>query len=94
MKNIVVADCLADEVESLVCELSFENKGFEIKSHISNWKRSGALSELKRYAKYFFVAFKYFLLRKNYNAIIGWQQFYALIFCFYCCLVFTPKNFS
>lgn len=92
--NILLADCSALEVESLAENLQFNNKNFQILSYISNWKRTGKLSELKRYAKYFFVGFKTFLKRKNYDAIVGWQQFYALIFCFFSSIFkVRKKNF-
>lgn len=83
MENIVLADCEAAEVQSLADELKFNNNGFTVKSHIANGKRTGKLSELKRYLKYFAVAFRYFLCRKKYGMVVGWQQFYALIFVFY-----------
>jgi len=83
-RNIVLADCAAEEVLPFSEELQYQGQPFEIKSHISNWKRTGPVSELKRYAKYFLIGFRYFLDRKNYQAIVGWQQFYALIFCFFC----------
>ncbi len=89
--NILLADCAESETESFVNALDFKGAPFEIKSHISNWKRTGAISEIKRYAVYFFVGFRYFLKRKNYNVIAGWQQFYALIFCFFCSLFHTKK---
>lgn len=92
MENIILADCETAEVQSLADELKFNNKGFTIKSHIANGKRTGKLSEIKRYLKYFAVAFKYFLSRKKYGAIVGWQQFYTLIFVFYCSLFRVKKR--
>ena len=91
-ENIVLADCENEEVLPLAQALSYESCPFHIKVHIANWKRTGKLSELKRYAKYFAVAFRYFLGRKKYKAIVGWQQFYALIFCFYCELFSVRKT--
>lgn len=91
-KNIILCDCDSSEVSSLRDALSSEGKPFEICSHIANWRRSGKLSELRRYGKYFLVAFKYFLTRKNYDVIIGWQQFYALIFGFFCSLFHVRKS--
>ena len=83
-QNILLADCDAEEVLPFARELCHAGQGFAVRSHISNWKRSGKFSELKRYGKYFLVGFRYFLSRKRYGAIIGWQQFYALILCFFC----------
>lgn len=91
-KNIVLADCKAEEVESFAYAISFGAQSFEIRSHISNWKRTGKWSELKRYGMYFWVAFRYFLKRNKYNVIVGWQQFYALIFCFFCAVTHVKKK--
>ncbi len=92
-KNIILCDCHADEVVSLCSSLNScsENK-FSIKSHISNWKRTGKFSEIKRYAKYFAVAWKYFLKRKDFDVIVGWQQFYTLIFAFFCATFKVKKR--
>ncbi len=91
-ENIVLADCEANEIHSFVQALQTESESYEIKSHISNFKRTGKLSELKRYFIYFFVGFKYFLQRKKYNKIVGWQQFYALILCFFCSIFKVKKT--
>lgn len=91
-ENILLADCQSEEVNSLAEALQFESQGFCVKSHIANWGRTGKISEIKRYAKYFGIAFRYFICRKRYNAIIGWQQFYTLIFCFYCTLLRVHKQ--
>lgn len=90
--NIIIADCSIGEVEPFANAMCTDEIAFSIKSHIANWKRTGKLSELKRYATYFFVAFRYFLKRKNYNYIIGWQQFYALIFGFFSWLFKVEKH--
>ena len=90
-KNIVVADCVAEEIQSFSDALQYEGNPFEIKSHVANWKRTGAISELKRYFTYFYVGIYYFLKRRRYHVIVGWQQFYALIFCFFC-NVFNVKK--
>ena len=91
-KNILLADCEAEEVAAFAEQLHLSAQPFAIMSHIANWKRTGKGSELKRYAKYFGVGFLYFLKRGNYHAIVGWQQFYALIFCFFCSLFHVKKR--
>lgn len=91
-KNIVICDCHSSEVKSLCDALNSTDKVFETCSHIANWKRTGKLGEVRRYGKYFAVAFKYFITRKKYNVIIGWQQFYALIYGFFCALFHVKKN--
>ena len=89
--NVLLADCVAQEVLSLVYDMEYHGKEFVVKSHISNFKRTGKLSELKRYIIYFLIGLRYFISRKKYDAIVGWQQFYALIYCFFCS-VFSAKK--
>ena len=91
-ENIIVCDCLADELLLFQEGINSGEEKFEIKSYVANWKRTGAYSEFKRYFKYFAVAWKFFRKRKKYNKIVGWQQFYALIFCFYCSIFRVKKN--
>lgn len=88
MESVLLADCEAQEVQSLAKGLG---ESFSIRSHISNWKRTGKVSEVKRYLKYFQVGFSYFLHRKQYDAVVGWQQFYTLIDSFFCS-VFRVKK--
>ena len=92
-KNVFLTDCEAEVVSPLVNVLLFDSHPFDVMVHISNWKRSGKLSELKRYAIYFAVGFLYFVKRKNYAVVVGWQQFYTLIFCFFCSVFSVKKTF-
>lgn len=91
-RNIVLADCDEAEIIELVDGLECNGVPFIIKSHIANWKRTGKISEMRRYAKYFFTGFQYFLHRRQYNMVVGWQQFYALIFSFFCALFHVKKT--
>lgn len=90
-ENIVLADCDSAEIQSFVEAMHFHDSPFVSKNHISNFKRTGKLGELRRYAIYFYTGLRYFLTRKKYGAIVGWQQFYALILCFFCS-VFNAKK--
>ena len=90
-KYVVLADCMSEEVQSLADALFYAGHGFEVESHIANWKRTGKLSELKRYAAYFLVGFHIFWNRRRYSTIVGWQQFYGLIFSFFCQLFHVSK---
>lgn len=90
-KNVFLADCSKESVTQFAEELQYHSKPFEVKVDIANWKRTGRISELKRYAIYFWVGFRSFLCRGRYDVVIGWQQFYALIFCFFCS-VFSVKK--
>lgn len=83
-KNVILADCAAEEVADLAEELDFGGQGTIVESYIANGKRTGIVSELRRYGTYFAVGFQCFCRRREYNVIVGWQQFYALIFCFFC----------
>lgn len=93
-RNVILADCAAEEVLSLAEGLNrgAADEAFVIESYVANWKRTGPGSELRRYATYFAVGFVTFLKRKNYRVILGWQQFYALIFCFFCQLFQVKKT--
>lgn len=91
-KNIILADCVAAEVETFREGLE-ESTGlkFSIESFINNKGHGSKLKQLGRYARYFTVPFKVFLHRKEYGVIVGWQQFYANLFAFYCRLFCTKK---
>ena len=39
--------------------------------------------ELWRYGMYFWVPFLTFLRRRRYGIVVGWQQFFAVLFCWY-----------
>lgn len=56
----------------------------------SNRGRQG-LANMIRYLKYFVFPFKVFCQRKKYQKIIGWQEFYGLIYAFYCRLFRVKK---
>lgn len=57
----------------------------------SNQGRQG-LVNLMRYIKYFWFPFQIFCKRKNYATLIGWQEFYGLVFAFYCRLFRVKKE--
>ena len=57
----------------------------------SNKGRQG-LRNLIRYLKYFLFPLKIFFQRKRYDSIIGWQEFYGLVFAFYCRLFHVKKQ--
>lgn len=82
--KILLTDSEYEEVRPFAEALDGASGSFEVRSYVANWKRTGPLSELKRYAKYFAVGFVYFLRRNRFDMIVGWQQFYALIYCFFC----------
>ncbi len=83
-KNIILADCCPDEIKTFAdgCN-EISDSPFEIISKISNWGYDNIIKNIWRYLLYFIFPFKIFLFRKNYNIIIGWQQFYAINFAFF-----------
>lgn len=93
MENIVIADCMEEELSpSFMKGLNAgSDKRYELRAHIANWGRDGYMSGLRRYLKYFSVPLRYFISRRRYGDIIGWQQFYALVFCFYCSIFRVEK---
>lgn len=93
MENVVLSDSRKDELAGFMHELNNHSSvRFVIKEHVADLTLKGKTKELKRYLMYFFVPLKYFIRRKKYGIIVGWQQFYALIFCFYCSLFHTKKT--
>lgn len=92
-ENIVLADCEAGEIASLLDGLNAAGgKPFSCICRIANGTRTGWRSELRRYAQYFLAPLSIFCHRAKYDVILGWQQFYALIFCFYCQLFRVRKT--
>lgn len=95
MKNVILTDSDKDEIEDLKEGLEESlNETWEIYSSVSNWGRTNIWLKIKRYLKYFLSSFKIFIHRKKYGKILGWQQFYALIFCFYCRIFNVKKTFE
>lgn len=90
--DILLADCEEEEVASLAEGFARQGRILSVRSRIANWKRTGKASELKRYAVYFWVGFRYFFQRKRFGLVVGWQQFYALIFSFFCSLFHVSKE--
>ena len=93
MQNIILADCSPNEI------LDFKKgveigmaEGFEILSSVNNGSHGGIIQNLARYAKYFSFPFSIFLKRRRFAEIIGWQQFYAINFAFFCRLFCVRKT--
>lgn len=92
-KNIILADCEVDEVESFANGFAKQSKSpIYIISSISNWGYGNLIMNIKRYIRYFTFPFKIFLKRNDYDIIIGWQQFYSIIVAFYCRLFHVKKK--
>lgn len=93
MENIILIDSDLQEAQDFVIGLQ-EESGKEWKVIVcnSNKPRTNRLYNYLRYFKYFMFPFQIFLKRKIYNDIIAWQQFYGVIFSFYCRLFKVKKS--
>ncbi|MDC7280523.1 glycosyltransferase family 1 protein [Butyrivibrio fibrisolvens] len=90
-RNLVLADCVKEELNEFINAIRSEGVDIECYSVISNGGRTSRFSNLGRYFKYFSVPFTIFRHRKEYDYLVGWQQFYALNFCFWCALFHVKK---
>ena len=91
-RNVILADCEPDEVKTLQDGLNDSKAwNFITESYISNGSHSGG-GNVIRYLRYFTFPWKVFLHRKKYDCILGWQQFYAINFAFYCRMFHVRKT--
>lgn len=65
---------------------------WETLSFVSNQLRTNIWRKIYRYVGYFLFPFSVFLHRKKYKSIIAWQQFYGLIYAFFCRLFHVKKS--
>lgn len=94
-ENIIIADCDAAEIDDVLKGIEEVTQcEWRIESKISNWGRNTKWMNIKRYILYFWTPWKIFIRRKKYDKIVGWQQFYALIFCFFCSVFQVKKTFT
>ena len=92
-KNVILADCEEEEIKTLVEGLEeTSQEKVEILSYINNKGQGSAVKRLNRYMKLFTFPFSVFIHRKQYDVIYGWQQFYTLIYAFYCRLFNVKKT--
>lgn len=56
-----------------------------------NWSVKTGILGLLRYLRYFSFPLKIFLTRGSYKDICAWQQFYGIVFAFYCRLFRAKK---
>ena len=91
--NIVLVDTLVSDDWEFATGLEL---GSEQKWRIIKWNNAGLknnkLHNIKRLFGYFFYSLQIFLKRKKYLNIVAWQQFYGLIFAFYCNLFKVRKE--
>jgi len=92
-ENLILVDDIVKQDWEFASELS-DTTGlkWKIVSCYSNGSIKSKINNFKRYIKYFFFPFNIFLKRKQIKNIIAWQQFYGLIFAFYCELFHVKKT--
>lgn len=91
-ENIILADCEVEELIELVEGLQYAfGEEFVIKSKVPKSDRS-MVGKLKRYVTYILYPLTYIMNHKKYKYIIGWQQFYALLYAFYCRIFHIKKG--
>ena len=90
-KNVVFTDFKIPEEWGFIKTLNELDKNWEIENKINNEKTDSLLKKIKRYLVFIFFPFTRFLRRKKYNKIIAWQQFYGLMYAFYCNLFKVKK---
>lgn len=84
-KNIIITDNSVSDMNEFREGIE-ETSGIEFKTYAMNANkgRKNKISNFIRYFKYFYFPFIIFLNRKKVERIIAWQQFYGLIYAFYC----------
>lgn len=93
MKNVILMDSDLNEAKDFVIGLEREiPEKWEVIVCNSNQSRKSKLYNIKRYTKYFLFPFSIFIKRKKYRNIIAWQQFYGVLFSFYCHLFNVEKT--
>lgn len=91
-KNVILADCKAEEIRDFQEGLEeTTGKQWEVISRVCNWAHDTKWKNFRRYLTYFTAPWHVFLHRNEYETIVGWQQFYANIFAFYCHLFRVKK---
>lgn len=104
-KKYTCTSFVANKRISIICTDTIKKNNWELiegvrslldeKWEIKCWDNAGLIGNriqnLKRLTGYFIHSFQIFFQRKKYNKIIAWQQFYGLIFAFYCMIFKTRK---
>lgn len=94
-KNIILADNSEDRIKEFKEGLEKETKmSWNVCINVSNKLRKNIFDEIIRYIKYFLFPLKIFFSRKQINNIIAWQQFYGIIYAFYCNIFKVKKTSS
>ncbi|MGM9962577.1 MAG: glycosyltransferase [Holdemanella porci] len=92
MKNVILLDTQSDNDWSFKAALEkITGMKFEVKAYDTH-NLQGKLSKFKRYFSYFSVPLILLKERKQIGAIVAWQQFYGLLYAFWCRLFNLEKH--
>ncbi|MBE5958155.1 MAG: glycosyltransferase family 4 protein [Lachnospiraceae bacterium] len=91
-KNVVLFDSSIEEAKEFIEGLEEATDYQWIPIIYNSNKGRNKFTNIVRYIKYFTFPARIFLKRKRYDIIIGWQEFYGLIFAFYCRLFHVRKE--
>lgn len=91
-KNIILADCEKEEIEEFAEGFkAVTGYGICINSKICNGSHS-KVANIRRYLIYAFYPLCFVMKSRQYKYVIGWQQFFALFYVFYCRLFHMKKR--
>lgn len=94
-EDIVLCDCSLEEIASFLDGIeSVIGHKLSVATSLKGKKRShrSFFGKLRYYSGFFTFPFHFFLRRKRYDLIVGWQQFYAIIFAFLCRFFHVKKR--
>lgn len=93
-ENIVLTDTLTINVEEFKngLEESSKKKFVIYGTKGYNKIKNNKLKSIVKYAMYFIFPLKIFFKRNKINTIVAWQQFYGIIYSFYCNLFKVKKK--
>lgn len=92
MKKLLLVDFYPDEKWTFGQLLKKELADVEVRVCESNQARRNIFVKGMRFFKYFLFPLKILFIRRKYDLIIGWQQFYALNLVFWLRLIHAPKT--
>jgi glycosyltransferase involved in cell wall biosynthesis len=90
-KNIILADCEMEEIQEFGQGIEQKvGQPFEIKN--KKLIHHGTWNNIKRYMSYFIYPIGFAIHHKRYEYVIGWQQFFAIIYAGVCRLLHVKKD--
>ena len=92
-ENIVCTDFIPQKNWSFLDSLKSQtSEDWEAIGWRNNGLRKNRLSTIKRLFGYFSHSFGLFVHRGKYKSIVAWQQFYGLLFAYYCLMFHVKKR--